>query len=61
MTCRHTGKELGFGTECKITKNKCIFLDPDEDKCSKQPGAWINYLKNLGTYESKVKDNPEFT
>jgi hypothetical protein len=53
--CRHA-----YNDECKIINKRCIFLAPNEERCETENGAIINYLKNIGTYENKVKNNPKY-
>ena len=60
MSCRHLNNESKCGNECKIMHKRCAFLTPNEKRCSGEMGAIIHYLKSIGTYDEKVKDNPEY-
>jgi len=57
MSCRHAK-----GNVCLILNNngKCGIFNQDEERCSKQQGAIIWYLKTIGTYDEKVKNNPDY-
>lgn len=58
MSCRHAK-----GNVCLILSNNCkcvMIFDQNEESCSKRDDGIINYLKRIGTYDTKVKDNPEY-
>lgn len=58
MSCRHANGEI-----CLILNNsgRCAMVyDQNEESCSRRDDGIIHYLKHLGTYDKKVKNNPDF-
>lgn len=57
MSCRHANGEI-----CLILNNngRCGIFNQDEERCSKKNGGVIHYLKHIGTYDEKVKSNPDY-
>jgi len=58
MGCRHAKGDI-----CLILSNNCkcvMIFDQNEESCSKRADGIIRYLKHIGTYDSKVKNNPEY-
>ncbi len=58
MGCRHAKGDI-----CLILSNNCkcvMIFDQNEESCSKRDDGIIHYLKRIGTYDAKVKNNPEY-